>query len=172
MLPAVSHSPGEPLAMPTLKPFPPRLSKLTNHSDRKLSEASQEALVEVMTIAACVDGMLEDGEGRALAMQILATPGFEGLDNHALARTVEAVALRVATEGLPARLHAIATAIGDDSQAREEAFALATLFVLFDGEVGDEEQELLEGLQRELNISDERASHITSLLADDSPASN
>lgn len=152
--------------MPKFQKHHSRYSKLPGRDERKLSSDAQEALVEVMTIAACVDGMLEEGEGRALAMQILATPGFEGLDNHALARTVEAIALRVATEGIPARLHAIAQAIGDDLHTREEAFALATLFVLFDGEVGDEEQELLEALQRELHISDERASHITSLLAE------
>ncbi|MEZ4409437.1 MAG: hypothetical protein R3A52_23650 [Polyangiales bacterium] len=124
--------------MPKFQKHHSRYSKLPGRDERKLSSDAQEALVEVMTIAACVDGMLEEGEGRALAMQILATPGFEGLDNHALARTVEAIALRVATEGIPARLHAIAQAIGDDLHTREEAFALATLFVLFDGEVGDE----------------------------------
>ena len=133
----------------------------------KPSKEALEALVEVATIAACIDGELEKGEARALATQILATPGFENLDGEALGRTVELVALRVATEGLSARVRAIGKAIGPDNATREEAFALATLFVLFDGEVGDEEQELLELLQKELHISDERASDITSQLADD-----
>ncbi len=133
----------------------------------KPSTAALEALVEVATIAACIDGELEPGEARALATQILATPGFEGFDGEALGRTVGSIALKVAAEGITARVRAIAKAIGHDPETREEAFALATLFVLFDGEVGDEEQELLELLQKELHISDERASHITSLLADD-----
>ena len=133
----------------------------------KPSAQAQQALVEVATIAACIDGELESGEARALATQILATPGFEKYDGEQLGRTVEAIALQVAAEGIPARVRAIAKAIGNDPQTREEAFALATLFVLFDGEVGDEEQELLELLQKELHISDARASHITSLLADD-----
>ena len=133
----------------------------------KPSKAALDALVEIATSAACIDGTLEAGEARALATQILATPGFEHLDGEALGRTVEAIALQVAAEGIPARIKSIARAIGNDAETREEAFALATLFVLFDGEVGDEEQELLELLQRELHISDERASHITSLLADD-----
>ncbi len=130
------------------------------------SQAAQDALVETMTLAACVDGMLEPGEARALAMQILATPGFEHFDNHDLGKTVETIAVKVANEGLTARVKAISHAIGDDPHTREEAFALATLFVLFDGEVGDEEQELLELLQRELHISDARASHISSVLAE------
>ena len=46
-------------------------------------------------------------------------------------------------------------------------FALATLFVLFDGKITDDEQELLDLLQKALHISDVRASHITSLLSDD-----
>jgi tellurite resistance protein len=133
----------------------------------KPSRAALDALVEVATIAACIDGELGSGEARALATQILATPGFDKLDGEALGRTVEAIALQVAAEGIPARVKAIARAIGNDIETREEAFALATLFVLFDGEVGDEEQELLELLQRELHISDERAAHINSLLADD-----
>jgi tellurite resistance protein len=131
------------------------------------TKAALDALVEVATIAACIDGRLEAGEARALATQIHATPGFENLDNDALGRTVEVIAVQVATEGIPARVKSIAKAIGSDLQTREEAFALATLFVLFDGEVGDEEQELLELLQKELHISDERASDITSQLADD-----
>ncbi len=130
------------------------------------SRDAQDALVETMTLAACVDGMLEAGEARALAMQILATPGFEHFDNKDLGQTVEAIALKVAGEGLPARVRAIAHAIGDDAHTREEAFALATLFVLFDGEVGDEEQEFLEMLQKELHISDDRASHLSSILAE------
>jgi len=134
---------------------------------RRPSREAQEALVEVATIAACIDGALEKGEARALATQILATPGFEDLDGEALGRTVELVALRVAAEGLTARVRAIARAIGADPATREEAFALATLFVLFDGEVSDEEQELLELLQHELHISDARASHIASLLTDE-----
>jgi len=63
-------------------------------------------------------------------------------------------------------VRSIAKAIGEDIEAREEAFALATLFVLFDGEVGDEEQEFLELLQAALHLSDERASNISSLLAE------
>ena len=134
---------------------------------QKPSQDALSALVEVATIAACIDGALEKGEARALATQILATPGFENLDGEALGREVEAVALRVAAEGLPARVRAISRAIGPDPETREEAFALATLFVLFDGEIVDDEQELLDLLQKELHISDARASHITSLLADD-----
>jgi tellurite resistance protein len=144
-------------------------SRYSEHARPAHTEApreAQEALVEVMTIAACVDGMLEEGEADALKLQILATPGFENMDTRELSKTVEAVAVRVANEGLAGRVRAIAEAIGDDTHTREEAFALATLFVLFDGEVGDEEQEFLEVLQRELRISDDRASHITSVLAD------
>jgi len=125
-----------------------------------------EALLEVMTIAACVDGKMAPAEIHQLCEQIRATPGFTHLDNHALARTVEGFVLRIAAEGIPARVRTIAKAIGDDMEAREEAFALATLFVLFDGEVGDEEQEFLELLQKALHLSDERASHISSLLAE------
>lgn len=125
-----------------------------------------EALLEVMTIAACVDGKMAPDESHQLCEQIRATPGFTHLDNHALARTVEGFVLRIAAEGIPARVRNIAKAIGDDMEAREEAFALATLFVLFDGEVGDEEQEFLELLQKALHLSDERASHISSLLAE------
>ncbi len=131
-----------------------------------LTPAAQEAMVEIMTIAACVDGMLEDGEGRALALQILATPGFEHLSTNELGAKVEEIVVHIAEEGLTLRVRACAEALGKDPRTREEAFALATLFVLFDGEVGDEEQELLELLQRELHISDEKASHIMSLLAE------
>ncbi len=125
-----------------------------------------DALVETMVIAACVDGLLSPGESDALATQIFATPGFEHLDNKQLARTVEAAATRVASEGIAGRVSAIGHALGRGTALGEEAFLLATLFVLFDGEVGEEEQEFLDLLQRQLGVTDERASHLTALLAD------
>lgn len=124
------------------------------------------ALVETMIIAACIDGMLEEGEVDALALQILATPGFDHLDRHSIGPMIEEIVTRIAEDGISERLKYIADAIGNDDRTREECFALATLFVLFDGEVGDEEQEFLSELQRVLHVSDDRASHITSLLAD------
>jgi tellurite resistance protein len=125
------------------------------------------ALVEVMVMAACVDGILAPGEADALATQILATPGFEGMDNKGLIDTVEQVIARVSRDGIGQRLHAAAEALGSGEQLREEAFMLATLFVLYDGEVAEEEQSFLDLLQRELAITDERASHISAVLSED-----
>ena len=139
---------------------PPRVSQIPPPPN------ADEALLESMTIAACVDGHLETDECHQLCEQIRATPGFDHLDNHALGRIVEGYILRIAAEGISARVRDIAKTLGDDVEAREEAFALATLFVLFDGEVGDEEQEFLEELQRALHISDERASDISSRVAE------
>lgn len=133
---------------------------------REPSSEALTALVETMIIAACIDGMLEPGELDALALQILATPGFDHLDRHSIGPMIEAIVTRIAEDGIAERVKAIAEAIGPDERTREECFALATLFVLYDGEVGDEEQELLEALQSALKLSDDRASHISSLLAD------
>lgn len=130
------------------------------------SSQALAALVETMIIAACIDGMLEPGELDSLALQILATPGFDHLDRHSIGAMIEQMVTRIAEDGIAVRVKAIAAAIGEDDRTREECFALATLFVLYDGEVGDEEQEFLEALQRALQLSDERASHISSLLAD------
>lgn len=147
--------------------------KKHNHYARLKSTAppaptthAQEALVEVMTIAACVDGMLEEGEARALARQISVTPGFEHLSKEQISTKIEQIVVHIAEEGIEARLKVIGEALGNDPRTREEAFALATLFVLWDDEVGDEEQEFLEVLQRELHISDDKAATITALLAD------
>ena len=132
-------------------------------------EASQpqwDALVETMVIATCIDGILSPGESEALAALILDTPGFETLDNKALARVVERVASNIANDGLDARVKTIAKALAGNEKLREEAFMLATLFVHWDGEVGEEEQEYLNALQDALSISNERASHIDSVLTE------
>lgn len=129
------------------------------------SDAAQ-ALVEVMCISSCVDGILVEGETEDLARQILDTPGFLHLDADGLANTLANVAKKVSEEGLDARAKAIAKALGPDRNARDEAFTLASVFVLYDGEVGPEEQEWLDMLQRALEISDEEASHITAVLAE------
>lgn len=125
-----------------------------------------DALVETMVIAACIDGILSPGEGETLAALILDTPGFTELDDKGLAQTVAKVTQRIADDGIEARLKAISVKLGPKLQLREEAFKLATLFVHWDGEVGEEEQSFLEVLQRELGISDERASDIDAKLAD------
>ena len=129
--------------------------------------AAGDALVETICLAACVDGQLEDGEVVALTGQILATPGFEHLDADELSQMISRMVSRLASEGLEKRVKAIAEALGDDPKAREEAFALATLFVLYDGEVLDEEQALLDALQRALAISDDCAAKISALLTDE-----
>lgn len=141
-------------------------AKRAERPHRDASSAQHGALVETMVIAACIDGILAPGEDEVLAAQILSTPGFEALDNKGLAATVEAVADRVSKDGLEARLAAIAFALGEDRALREEAFRLATLFVHYDGEVGDEEQSFLDVLQKRLEISDERASHIDAELTE------
>jgi uncharacterized membrane protein YebE (DUF533 family) len=124
------------------------------------------ALVEVMVLAACVDGILVEGEANALRAMIMSTPGFEALDREGLARAVDTISERVAKEGLERRFDSIAQTLGDDSALREEAFLLATAFVHFDGEVGDEEQSFLNELQRVLKISDEQASDIDATLGE------
>ena len=66
-----------------------------------------EALVEVMVLAACIDGILVEGEAKALRAMILSTPGFEGLDSEGLARTVDVISQRVGKEGIASRFKAI-----------------------------------------------------------------
>jgi tellurite resistance protein len=134
--------------------------------ERALPADKSAALVETMVMAACIDGVLVDGEATALRSLILSTPGFEGLDGEGLSSMVDSVARRIAAEGIEARVDAIAAALGEDPSLREDAFLLATAFVHFDGEVGDEEQSLLELLQRALDISDERASDIDARVAE------
>jgi tellurite resistance protein len=155
--------------------FKNRHGAYVKHGGAKSVKASQgqwDALVETMVIATCIDGILSPGESEALAALILDTPGFESLDNKALARVVERVASNIASDGLDARVKSIAKALEDDEPLREQAFMLATLFVHWDGEVGEEEQEYLNSLQDALRINDERASHIDSVLAEWSEKTN
>jgi tellurite resistance protein len=134
--------------------------------ERGTTAQQNEALVETMVIAACIDGILAPGESETLASLILDTPGFEALDNKGLARAVQNVADAISRDGLEARVKKIAAVLGERDHLRDEAFMLATLFVHYDGEVGEEEQAFLDLLQRELRISDERASHIDAVLTE------
>jgi tellurite resistance protein len=126
----------------------------------------QDALVETMCLAACVDGILEEDEARALALQIRATPGFTHLDDRQLAAAIQEILGRAGRDGVEARVRTIAEELGHDRSTREEAYALATLFVLFDGFVGNEEQRFLDLLQKHLAIPDDTASRVAALLAE------
>jgi tellurite resistance protein len=152
--------------MPTFKK---KFDAYKERGSRKTPDPTREqaqALVETMVIAACVDGILAPREAQTLAELIRDTPGFTDLDNKGLSRTVEQISEGIARDGFEARVKAIAAALSANAELKDEAFLLATLFVHYDGEVGDEEQELLYLLQRELGITDERASHIDAVLAE------
>ncbi len=90
-------------------------------------------------------------QSHQLAEQIRATPGFQHLDTRRSPAPSRASSCASPPKA-SARVRSIAKAIGDDIEAREEAFALATLFVLFDGEVGDEGR--VPGLLRRCTLSD------------------
>lgn len=142
----------------------------------QLREASRtheqnEALVELMVIAACIDGILAPGEKETLSEMIRAMPGFDLLDNKGLARAVNEVTERVARDGIDVRVEVIARELGHSQKLKEHAFSLACVFVHFDGEVGDEEQNFLTALQQKLGLSDERASHLDSLITEYTEAS-
>jgi tellurite resistance protein len=146
--------------------FAKKHRRYTSKAKSAAPSAASEALVETMCLAACVDGRLEDGEAVALAGQIMATPGFSHLGAEQVAAMVKQMVSRLAKEGIAKRVKSISTALAGDRQAREEAFALATLFALFDGEVRDEEQALLDSLQKALGISDDCAARVSALLSE------
>ncbi|MDP3275786.1 MAG: tellurite resistance TerB family protein [Deltaproteobacteria bacterium] len=128
-----------------------------------LSADKSEALIEIMVMAACVDGQLAPGEASLLRAMILETPGFGGIDQRGLSLIVESIAERVAIDGLEGRVRAVANVLNSDPVLCQEAYLLAAAFVHFDGHVGTEEQDFLDALQATFELTDEAVAEIVAL---------
>lgn len=118
---------------------------------RRRGAAADEALLDVMLVAACADGEVGDAELTALARGVASLRLLDVHDPVGFEREVMARARAVIAEGPTARVARAAAALGPPP-LRVAALRLAALVVFADREIADEEPEVLVTLANALGV--------------------
>src|SRR5919197_6084977 len=125
-----------------------------------LGEPLERLYAEVMVLISAADGVLNDGESRALVETFAADPLFENVSpERAMAFVSDAVAA-LSTEGLSRRLAVLAGGLSTHVQ-RLKAYALATRIAAAAPD-GRPQQRILELLQATFGIADDEVARIRS----------
>ncbi|MDY6897720.1 MAG: tellurite resistance TerB family protein [Cyanobacteriota bacterium] len=136
------------------------LSTRSRETNVSFSPAEAFAAIALATVAA--DGYLSDEEARIMMASLARMELFRSYSNDVMARLFDKLCgitkrqgsdalIKVAIASLPHHLH-------------DTAFAVATDLVLADGEVTEEEENLLQYLYTNLNIPDEKAKNIVDAM--------
>ena len=118
-------------------------------------------LLHAMMLMSSIDGHLEGSEIATLEAFINTLPEFKDADFDA--QMAAAKKLRAKFQNAQDAVKALAD-IGSEA-VRKKAFVLAADIALSSGDVDESEEELLEAMQRVLNIDDQLASTIVQILA-------
>lgn len=136
------------------------LSTTKQASDVSFSPAEAFAAITLATVAA--DGYLSDDEVHVMIASLNRMELFRSYSSDVIRRLFDKLCGITKRQGSDALLKA---AIGSlPHHLHDTAFAVATDLVLADGEVTEEEENLLQSLYTQLNISDEKAKSIVDVM--------
>ncbi|MGB3636678.1 MAG: tellurite resistance TerB family protein [Rivularia sp. (in: cyanobacteria)] len=136
------------------------LSTTRQESSVTFSPAEAFAAITLATVAA--DGYLSDDEIQVMMASLTRMELFRSYSSDVMGRLFDklcGITKRQGSDGL------IKTAIASlPHHLHDTAFAVATDLILADGEVTEEEENLLQHLYTQLNISDEKAKNIVDAM--------
>ncbi|MEM6751834.1 MAG: tellurite resistance TerB family protein [Cyanobacteria bacterium P01_C01_bin.38] len=136
------------------------LSSTRQESSVSLSPAEAFAAISLATVAA--DGYLSEDEAQVMMACLTRMELFRSYSRDVMGRLFDklcGITKREGNDGL------IKTAIASlPHHLHDTAFAIAADLVLADGEVTQEEENLLQHLYTQLNISDEKAKNIVDVM--------
>ncbi len=118
-----------------------------------------EGAFEAMYIMLSADGAIGAEEKDVLrgAIRELTAGSIRTAEIETMSASCQA---KLAKEGAPARLAAIASALGKERMAAEAAFVLAAAMAFADNEIADEENETLNSFAELLQIDEARANEL------------
>lgn len=118
-------------------------------------------LLHSMMLMACADGVLEGAEAATLEAFINTLPEFRDADFDAQMDQAKKIASKFNNSKDAVRVLAEISS----EAVRKKAFVLAADIALASGDIDDREEELLDAMQRVLNIDDALAQKIIEVLA-------
>jgi tellurite resistance protein len=140
--------------------FENRFSQLRNENQTVMSPA--EALAAISLISITIDGYCSDEEVLGLIASLNRMKLFRSYSNDVMRKLFDRSLFLIKRDGFSRLLQSAVSSLPRD--LHETAFAVVSDLVLADGEVTQEEEDLLGDLYRALDLSEEVASKIVDVM--------
>ncbi|TAG93045.1 MAG: Tellurite resistance protein TerB [Oscillatoriales cyanobacterium] len=121
-----------------------------------------EAFAAIALIAVAADGYINESESQALNMALSRMQLFRSYPNDVMKKMLDRLLMLLQRQGVQALFDAALAALPDE--LKETVFAVTTDIALADGEVSEEEEQLLNDLYSALGLSEEIALKIIDVM--------
>ncbi|MCU0543823.1 MAG: tellurite resistance TerB family protein [Oscillatoriaceae cyanobacterium Prado104] len=137
-----------------------KVSQTRKQADVTLGPA--EAFAAIALIAVAADGYITDSESQAISMTLSRMQLFRSYPNDVMRKMLERLLNILQKQGVEVLFNAALATLPDE--LKETAFAVTTDIALADGEVSEEEEQLLNDLYGALGITEEMALKIIDVM--------
>lgn len=137
-----------------------KIAQTRQHSEVTLGPA--EAFAAIALIAVAADGYINENESQVLSMTLSRMQLFRSYPNDVMKKMLERLLMLLQRQGVQVLFNAALATLPDE--LKETVFAVTTDLALADGEVSQEEEQLLNDLYIALGISEEIAIKIIDVM--------
>ncbi|MEZ2227777.1 MULTISPECIES: tellurite resistance TerB family protein [unclassified Microcoleus] len=137
-----------------------KIAQTRQHSEVTLGPA--EAFAAIALIAVAADGYINDNESQVLSITLSRMQLFRSYPNDVMKKMLDRLLMLLQRQGVQVLFNAALATLPDE--LKETVFAVTTDIALADGEVSEEEEQLLNDLYIALEISEEIALKIIDVM--------
>jgi tellurite resistance protein len=137
-----------------------KIAQTRQHSEVTLGPA--EAFAAIALIAVAADGYINENESQVLSMTLSRMQLFRSYPNDVMKKMLDRLLMLLQRQGVQVLFNAALATLPDE--LKETVFAVTTDIALADGEVSEEEEQLLNDLYIALGISEEIAIKIIDVM--------
>ncbi len=137
-----------------------KVAQTRQHSDVTLGPA--EAFAAIALIAVAADGYINENESQVLSMTLSRMQLFRSYPNDVMKKMLDRLLMLLQRQGVQVLFNAALATLPDE--LKETVFAVTTDIALADGEVSEEEEQLLNDLYIALGLSEEIAIKIIDVM--------
>ncbi|MEZ2239903.1 tellurite resistance TerB family protein [Microcoleus sp.] len=137
-----------------------KIAQTRQHSEVTLGPA--EAFAAIALIAVAADGYINDNESQVLSITLSRMQLFRSYPNDVMKKMLDRLLMLLQRQGVQVLFNAALATLPDE--LKETVFAVTTDIALADGEVSEEEEQLLNDLYIALGLSEEIALKIIDVM--------
>ena len=137
-----------------------KISQTRQQSEVTLGPA--EAFAAIALIAVAADGYINDSESQVLSMTLSRMQLFRSYPNDVMKKMLDRLLMLLQRQGVQVLFNAALAMLPDE--LKETVFAVTTDIALADGEISQEEEQLLNDLYSALGLSEEIALNIIDVM--------
>jgi len=130
--------------------------------DENVKLSKEEAFAAISLVSVAADGVITEEEARGLFVQLYRMKMFSGFNDNQMSSMFNKLINIIKKKGMDALVAMAKESMPEDMKAT--AFAVATDLALADGEIADEEKNLLTKVQQSLGIPEDEAVRIIEVM--------